>query len=232
MFSFFAPPRLDVGKGQTATLEGNGPPVVFSPGLFGTMPTFLYRSLFAKMKKNVTLVTLDGLTVVTAESVNRVASALGVEQVGFMSHSSFDVGLLASPRIRSAVLCDPVVLPSLFPTFTPPNIDTTFPVLALRAERSYEVDTPIPNFFEPTPTSASADLWKTECMAGVGHACLLDDTWANMGVQVVPWIQGPVPDSKNFSTWSLHTSRAADVKRIRADYRAKTARLALEHLLH
>ena len=111
--AFFGPPKINIGNGKTATLQGNGPPVLFSAGLFGTMPPAIYSELFKKMKKNVTLVTVDGTQMISADLTKRVSNALGVEKIGFFSHSSFDLDILRSEHIHKAVLCDPIVIPSM-----------------------------------------------------------------------------------------------------------------------
>ena len=83
--AFFAR-SIDVGRGRQATLQGTGPPVVFSTGLYGTMPTFLYNDLFSRMTKNVTLVRVDQ-ALVSETALEGVVRALGVDKVGLMAHS-------------------------------------------------------------------------------------------------------------------------------------------------
>lgn len=227
---------IDVGRGRKATLHGSGPPVVFSTGLYGSMPTFLYNELFARMQKNVTLVRVEQ-SLVSENALEGVAKALGVDKVGFMAHSSFDVSVLSSSRLRSVVLCDPVVfpavgMPSLFgtPALAPPEVDLAAPVLVIRAERSYDPDlTPIPEFLKPKPTDAS--LWEEVTVPGVGHADVLDDVWADMGPRFIPWMNGPEPPSKPFREWSSEHSKVSTTRAIRRAYRQRVADLALAHLL-
>ena len=230
-FSFFGPPTVNLGKGMKATLYGSGPPVVFSSGLYGSMPKFLYNDLFRKMGKNVTLVKLDR-PFVNAEGLEEVVTALGVDKVGFMAHSSFDANVLTSSFLKSAVLCDPIVFPS-FSQFSvaSPAVDIECPVLNLRAERSYNVvdSPPIPDFLAPVPVDDSQ--WQSITLQGVGHADILDDAWADMGSRFFPWLNGPLPPSRPFESWSLSNSKEADIKKIRDDYRSQVATLAIEHLL-
>ena len=233
--AFFAR-SIDVGRGRQATLQGTGPPVVFSTGLYGTMPTFLYNDLFSRMTKNVTLVRVDQ-ALVSETALEGVVRALGVDKVGLMAHSSFDVSILASPVLRSVVLCDPVVfpavaMPSMFatPELAPPAVELAAPVLNIRAGRSYDPAlTPIPEYLKPQPTDES--LWTEVTVPGVGHADVLDDVWADMGPRFIPWMNGPEPPSKPFREWSREDSKASTTRAVRHAYRQQVADLALAHLL-
>ena len=237
--TFFGNPSIDIGGGRRAHLAGSGPPVVFSTGLFGTMPGFFYSDLFRLMKQNVTLVTLDG-RVTSQNDIKRVANALGVSDVGLMTHSSFDASVLGSPYIRSAVLCDPIVVPSMVgiplassEPFAPTSVDASYPVLAIRAERAYDaktVDTVIPDFLEPRPKDGGAN-WRVVTIDGVGHADMLDDTWAGIGAKLIPWINGPSAPTAEFRAWSPEMAKPAALKNIRDAYRTRLAALATEHFL-
>lgn len=237
LLSFLGPPKVDLASGGKATLIGKGPPVVFSTGLFGSMPTFLYSELFKDLKKNVTIVSVDR-PFTSAQTLEEVCEALGVNEVGFMSHSSFDSSVLTSPYLRRAVLCDPIVIPSVSGfgfvgnPFQSPAIDVTGSVLDIRAERSYNaqaIQTPIPEYLAPAPIDESR--WSTTAMTGVGHADLLDDMWADLGARLIPWMNGPAPPARDFKTWSIGTSKKMDVKHIRKEYRKRVASMATEHLL-
>ena len=233
--SFFGPPSISTKSGGKATLYGNGPPVVFSSGLYGSMPKFLYNDLFSLMKRNVTLVKLDR-PFVTSELLKEVADALGVEKVGFFSHSSFNPNVLTSPVLNSAVLCDPVVMPNIgFGTnpFTPPELDITASVLSIRAELSYDEtkieSSGIPEYLEPRPFDDTK--WQVISYPGVGHADVLDDMWADMGANFIPWIHGPDPPKQPFLNWSPTSSKDTGVKDIRKKYRTALAAMASNHLL-
>ena len=47
--SAFFNPSIKLSNGKTATLNGQGPPVLFSTGLFGTMPKQFYNQLIKKL---------------------------------------------------------------------------------------------------------------------------------------------------------------------------------------
>lgn len=230
--SFFGPPKLDIGKGRTIGLYGKGPPVVFSTGLYGAMPKFLYDDLFRKMSKNVTLVKPSGPGM-SEGTMERICDALGVKEVGFFSHSSFDPSVLSSPRIKSAVLCDPVCFPSISPfgveRFASPSVSVSAPVLVLRAENTYAIDPPIPDYLSPSPYGDTP--WRSVTLPGVGHADLLDNVWADIGAKLLPWINGPSPESKEWKDWEETGSKERASKKIRDAYRKEVASLAANHLL-
>lgn len=212
--------------GGTVRLQGRGPPVLFSSGLFGTMPHHLYSDVFRALAANVTLLVANGP--VTAALADRVADAVGAEEVGLLAHSAFDSALLTSPRVRGAVLCDPVAVPAppaLFPS--PPLLAPIPDVLVLRAGNAYDpsVATPIPDFLSP----AVARDAPVRTFPGVGHADLLDDRWAALGAATMPWMKGPRVPLVAFDEWKgndKHTSPSA----VRRAYRDWVAHAALAHL--
>ena len=64
----------------------------------------------------------------------------------------------------------------------------------------------------------------------VGHADLLDDTWAEWGTRAIPWMRGVVSRVADFDGWSLDEVRGGP-RRVRQAYRRDVARLAAAHLL-
>ena len=234
--SFFGPKTLSLERSRKRiSLHGQGPPVVFSSGLFGLMPRFLYGDLFQKMTKEVTLVVLNDAAPVTSDIVDDIANTLAVERVGFFSHSSIDSNILTNnDRVHMAVLCDPVVFPAMkFASiggveFTSPAVENDYPVLVIKAGKAYnpKVSTPIPDFLGPDFENEQREIIVDE----VGHADLLDDMWAEMGTLVLPWMKGAMSKVVPFADWSS-TNNKEDVKSIRAAYRDDVATWALEHLL-
>lgn len=220
--------------GQRATVKGKGSPVLFSPGLFGTMPSFMYGALLREMRNHVSVVTLDGVSPVTRDKFDAVADALRVDTLGFLSHSSFDVNVLRSPHLHRAVLADPIVFPTLGgvfpnPVWTSPSVDLSCDVLTFHSELAYERgDPPIPSFLEPVPIDPAR--WTNVTMHGVGHVDLLDDVWSDLGVRLVPFFAGPVPERRAFEEWSMPSS-TRNVKRLRQEYRTAFAQQAVAHLL-
>jgi hypothetical protein len=207
-------PRVTLPSGQRVSLHGRGPPVLFSSGLYGLMPHRIYTQLFQELRKDVTMVVLDDARRVTARVAEEVCDALAVDSIGFFSHSSFDAGILTTGRVRAAVLCDPVVL-------LPPPLDgVDFPVAVLRAGNAYG-DPAIPAFLAPPLGNAGVASRDYE---GMGHADLLDDPWAALGPQVLPWMKGAMPSTVPFAEWRF---RRNDLTKVRAAYRKDVARRAV-----
>ena len=193
------------------------------------MPRRLYTSLFSQLTKDVTLVVPEDVAPVTAGTVDAVADALAVDKIALLSHSSLDSNILDSPRIKAAVLCDPVVLPNLDwmqGGFVPPTSSPPYPVRVLRAELAYAEETPgIPDMISP---SFDVDV-SVRTFTGVGHADILDDTWAKLGSDVIPWMKGAVPPPAPFATWSMDAR--SKTSQLRKQYRAEVAADVLTHLL-
>jgi hypothetical protein len=231
----FGPKSIPLEKsGKRVSLFGKGPPVVFSSGLFGLMPRRLYGDLFKKMTKDVTFVVLNDVAPVTSDIVDDIADTLAVERVGFFSHSSIDGNILKNDRVHMAVICDPVMIPSVeMPTmqgmeFKSPSIDNKFPVLVIKAEKAYDpsVSTPIPEFLGPRFENEQREIIATD----VGHADLLDDFWAELGTKLIPFMKGVVSKVVPFSDWSP-VKNENNAKAIRAVYRTNVATWSLEHIL-
>ena len=232
LVSFFHP-TVRLPSGQTMTLLGKGPPVVFNSGLFGSMPRRLYTQLFRQMTNNITLVVPNGPTTVTAELVEETAKALSVETVGLFAHSSLDVNILRLPCLKSAVLCDPVVMPRLNmqPFQNPLEMSLQSPSVDIRircptARGTYDASesSPLPEFLDPDlPKDCTTQI----TFDHVGHADLLDDPWAELGPRVLPWMTGTTTERTTFEEWTERESS----KDVRTRYRDDVARLACEHLL-
>lgn len=227
--TFFAP-STRLQSGQTVSLHGTGPPVLFSSGLFGLMPRRIYTRLFEELTKNVTMVVLNDAAPVTAAVVRDVADTLAVDRLGFFSHSSMDVDILRSDRIGKAVLCDPVVMPSV--TFeeglSSSVVDADCPVLVWKAEKTYDPSfTPIPDFLMPR---FSAHDPIVRIFSDVGHADLLDDPWAELGQRSIPWMNGATSRMASFREWTFERNRN-EANLLRSDYRKRVASSALAHLL-
>lgn len=222
----FLVPTVRTSTGQRVSLHGTGPPVVFSSGLFGTMPRRIYTQLFRLLRDDVTLVVLEDVAPVTGPAIDAIADALAVEDVALLSHSSVNVGVLRSDRVRAAVMCDPVVLPVLDVArggLVPPDDATPrFPTRVLRAAKAYETNG-IPEMVSPRLEG------DTRTFDGMGHADLLDDAWAELGPRVFPWMKGVAAPRAPFVSWSLDArTQTAEVRR---RYREEVATEVRAHVL-
>lgn len=225
-----SPPTVSVGS-QRVSLHGSGPPVVFSSGLFGLMPRRLYTKLFRQLEADVTLVVLDTAAPVTLEAVEGIAAALGVEQVGFMSHSSFDGRILESPRVRSAVLCDPVTVPTVglgLQLGRRAVENGALDTLVVKAEHAYAGTggTPIPEYLLPDVHGSTEVTFP-----GVGHADVLDDLWADVAVRSFPFMSGARAPMTPYLDWRFHREDPGRIREVRAEYRARLGAAAVHHFL-
>lgn len=236
----FFTPRVRLAGGKSVSLFGGGPPVMFSSGLYGLMSRRIYTKLFREMEQKVTLVVLNDASPVTEKIFEDTAEALAVDRLGFLAHSSFDANILRSDRVGRAVLCDPVVTPelSMMRGMASKNVVCKQPVLTINAEKAYaRAAMPIPDFLAPkiiqdfTADSSSVSTAPPPLVfPGVGHADLLDDLWAELGRNTLPWVESITPTPVSFHDWSFRgTERNAND--VRSEYRSWVAKHALDHLL-
>ena len=209
--------RLDSGK--SATLLGRGPPVVFSSGLFGTSTWRMYSTLLGLLQGNVTIAAVPGP--VAAGDVQELADAIGVDRVGFLSHSAFDPDILSSPCVTRAVVCDPIALPLLR------SPRAACPTLVVRAGLLFD-DERLPEFnrmrVEGEPVSAAV-------YDDVGHTDLLDDWWAEIAARSGIWRTTRGRRTATFRSWTK-SDRMRDAARARRrEHREELAARISEFLL-
>ena len=190
---------------------------MFSSGLFGLMPRQLYTDLFRILKENVTLVVLEDVAPVNAKTFDCAADALAVDKLGFLSHSSFDKEILASDRVKAAVLCDPVVVPQ-WSTFWggfkgPTNVENDVPMRILKASRAYG--------FNGIPDFIGIEADSVRVFDNCGHADILDDTWADLGPRLIPWMRPIAQKIRNFETWENAKNQPVEMRK---QYRQEIAR--------
>ena len=218
LLSWVVPPKTVQIKGKPAAIVGSGPPVVVSTGLFGTMPRQLYSDLFSQLSKNLTLIFPAGP--LPKDILDATADSLEVDSVGYISHSSFNGDILSSPKLRAAVLYDPVVTPLMGEVIAPPN------AVSLRAERTYSGDgVTVPSYLS---LPSSKQVW----FPNMAHADILDDRWADLAQKVFPFMRTS-KQTVDYTQWSQDDvlGRNKELNQQRAAYRESVARLTLDHLL-
>ncbi len=223
--TFFAP-TIPLKSGGKVSLHGSGPPVVFSSGLFNSMPSWLYTEMFENMKRNVTLVVAPPF--LNDKRIDDIADALGAESVGFFSHSSIDPSVLTSTRLSRAVLCDPITLPELSVAgMTSSVVQSSCPILILRAGKAYDAEIPIPGINSPVIEGDCT----YDTIDDVGHPDILDDKWANMAEQTQFW--PTVSNTKTpFHEWKLQPKSKLPQKLARSKYRKQVADRAIDFILN
>lgn len=215
----FFNPSIRVNS-RRATLTGNGPPLLFSGGLYGSMTWRIYSTLLDDLKTDFTVIRFNDLGVTTKNDLESLADALGVNKVGFLSHSSVDPGILSSSRLKKAVMCDPVGLPDINNGLSSFEVFSQAPVLVLSAEKSREAQFPfIMNGFS---LSIQGNVHE-RVFEGMGHADILDNRWADLADQI--GIEGMRVSSANlleFDDWTpgQEKNKNENKRKLRDEYRA------------
>ena len=219
--SAFFNPTVKLSNGRTATLNGRGPPVLFSTGLFGTMPRQFYNEIIKNLKNNITVVTLDGIMPITPKDITDLADSLKVDSFTYVGHSSFNPDILQTNRINNAILLDPIVIPSLdingflsggFNNLDSPTITLDYPVLIIKSEKLYQSKLDLPKWQELKINGKV----QNEIYDNVGHPDILDDTWANIAKNTELWgtAQG---ETMSFKDWKYDNKNT--IPAIRKKYR-------------
>ncbi len=210
--AFFSP-SVKTSSGKKLNIVGQGPPFLFSTGLFGTMPSFLYSNFINNLKKNVTIITIDGFNPITDNTINEVCDALNVDKIGYLGHSSFFPEVLDNSKIEKAVLMDPINLPFFgFDGLSNSIIKVKYPLYILRAEKLYKGSKTLPELQNPE----FKGKYEEETIYGVGHPDILDNSWANLANNIGLWEMAEGEKMK-FKDWKFTSN--ADISVIRKSYR-------------
>ena len=228
--SAFFNPSVKLSNGKTATLNGRGPPVLFSTGLFGTMPPQFYNELIKSLKHNVTVVTVDGPMPIMPKDITELADSLKVDSLTYVGHSSFNPDLLETDRINNALLIDPIVIPSLdingllsggLNNIEGRSVTVDYPVVVIKSEKLYESKLDLPTWQE---LIINGEV-ENDVYDGVGHPDLLDDTWANIAKTTDLWGTA-TGNIMSFKEWKYNHKNT--VPQTRKDYRKFISKKVLD----
>lgn len=223
VISFFSP-SVKLSSGRQISLIGTGPPVIFSPGLYGTMPRQIYSKFLDQLKKNITLISFNDLSPITSKDIDDVSNSIMVDSVGFISHSSFDINILSSNKINKAIMYDPITNPQFgFRGFIQKPIEINYPSLIIRAKKAYNTKVPIPTFLEPNIQGKSLDI----IYDNVGHIDILDDYWADLAKKYGFW-DSLNPQLIKFNEWTKIPK--SDLNLRRSDYRKFVAKNTIQFI--
>lgn len=202
--ALFNSASVDISTGKKVKMTGSGPPVVFSGGLYGVTTWRMYDSILSRLCQNFTMALVPGIC--RSEDVTAFADAVGVDRVGFLSHSSFDASILQNSNVQAAILNDPITIPGM------PSVYTQVPTCVLRSGLLFHGNR-LPEFNRLTIHGDVTDL----TFHDAGHTDMLDDMWASMAEKTDFWdtIQ-PIPQS--FSDWSF-AEKKKSVSGTREKYR-------------
>lgn len=220
----FFNPHAKLASGKKATLMGDGSPVLFSTGLYGTMPRFFYNEFVGELKKNFTIVTFEGFDPIKPSDVDELADAIKTDKLVYLSHSSFEPEILESKRINSAVMLDPISIPKVsFNGVQQHSVTFDYPALVIKAGKLYDAKAPLPDWQN---IEMNGDVIY-ETYDDVGHPDILDDNWANIAKQLGLWemVEGEMMD---FRDWKLNGKNS--IPEIRKQYRKYTSKRISEFI--
>lgn len=225
-FSLFSK-KITSPENNKISISGNGPPVLFSSGLFDTMPNFLYSNFLNNLKKNFTIISINNnFPIYKSSQIEDITDTLGVDKISYISHSSFFPNILDTERINKGIFLDPIIIPGIGNrNIGNCIIDNKFPVLVIKAEKLYKGNVRLPDIQSPI---FEGEL-NEEFYESVGHPDILDDIWADFAKNFELWemTQNPV---MNYSTWKYNNKN--DIYKIRKKYRKNISSKCSEFLLN
>ena len=150
--------------------------VVFSPGLYGNIPSIAYSSVLDNVRaQNCSVLTPAGT--LTKQVFEKLCDANEKDKLPLIAHSSINPEVLTSHRLERALLLDPAVLPNIgIGGLTPRKIKARAPVHIILT-RFYDSFVKAP--FQPEVEDA--DIVQL-CYGG--HSDLLDG--------VLPWVASKI----------------------------------------
>ena len=217
-------PTLKLDSGKKVTIKGTGPPVLFSTGLFGCMPQFFYGNVINNLKRNFSIIEIEGYNPIIKQDIYDIVNSLSVTSIGYISHSSFNPEVLETDKINNAVLIDPICLPILSPSgFQARDIYVKNPLQIIYAEKLLDTDAPLPDWQRP---NFYGDI-TSEIIKDVGHPDILDDFWADIAKGLNLW--GTAENELvDFNEWTYTNSNS--IKRTRMEYRKNVANRCIEFI--
>ena len=175
----------------SALLVGIAKPyVVFSSGLFSTMPSRIYSTLKDKLSKNLTLV--ESNSILWRKDFEHLCDKYEMDKLPLIAHSSIDGSILSSHRLQKAVLIDPATIPSISVNgLVSTQIKARAPVKVISSRLYGEFVIPP---FQPSFEDAEYITYDSS-----GHGDLLDPPWARISSWAgIPSEPETRPDFRNF----------------------------------
>lgn len=209
----FLNPTIKTASNKKLNIIGQGPPFLFSTGLFGTMPSLFYSDFINLIKKNISVVTIDGFSPINEETIDEVCEALRVDKIGYLGHSSFFPEVLNNKNIENAILIDPINLPWInFQGFSNSIINVKYPILVIRAGKLYNGSKTLPEWQDPDFRCVIEDITYED----VGHPDILDNFWANIAKNIGLWEMAET-EKMDFKNWKFNVN--SEIPKKRKNYR-------------
>ncbi len=224
-FSIFSKTIITKNNNKIS-ISGNGPPILFSSGLYDAMPNFLYSNFLNNLKKNFTIISVNNILPINSKhQIDDIADSLNVDKISYLSHSSFFPNILNSDKINKAIFLDPIIIPGIGNNnIGTCIIDNNFPVLVIKAEKLYQGNSRLPNIQNPF---FQGEIYE-EYYNHVGHPDILDDIWSDLAKQFGLW-EMTENSIMNYSTWKYNNKN--DIYNIRKKYRKNLSSKCSEFLL-
>lgn len=215
-YGFFSP-QIKTRSGKELSLKGNGPPVLLSTGLYGTMPAIFYSDLINELKVNNTIITIKGFSPIVEDTIEEICDALNVDKISYIGHSSFIPDVLNNNYINNALLLDPINIPWFnFNSISNKPIKLNYPTKIIKAKKLYYGDKTLPDWQNPEFEGEYIE----EYYEDVGHPDILDNTWANIAKSIGLWEMAE-GEKMNYSDWKFNMRNS--VPKIRKKYRKYVA---------
>lgn len=209
----FLNPTIKTASNKKLNIVGQGPPFLFSTGLFGTMPSLFYNDFVNLIKKNISVITIDGFSPITEETIDEVCEALRVDKIGYLGHSSFFPEVLNNKNIENAILIDPINLPWInFQGLSNTIINVKYPILVIRAGKLYNGSKTLPQWQDPDFRCVIEDITYED----VGHPDILDNFWANIAKNIGLWEMAET-EKMDFKNWKFNVK--TEIPKKRKNYR-------------
>jgi len=81
--AFFAP-SIKTSSWQKLNIVGQVPPFLFSTGLFVTMPSIFYSEFINYLKKNITIVSIDGFNPIFENTIDQLCECVNVDKISYL----------------------------------------------------------------------------------------------------------------------------------------------------
>lgn len=202
LFSFLTP-SIKLESGKNIYIKGTGPPLLFSTGLFGSMPNFIYNNIQKKLSKNNSLILTEDYKPLLFSDIKEIVDALEVDYISLFAHSSIDPKIIESKYLNKIILCDPITVPDInIDGLTNKKIYPTGKVLIIKAEKLYNSDLTLPNY--QNPIIKNNNIHAEITYKNVGHPDILDNIWSDLAINTNLW-RGIIPEKKivKFNEWKF-----------------------------
>ena len=203
--SFLFQNSLKLSSGKTISFSGKGPPVLFATGLYGIMPQFIYSNFVNDLKKNLTIINVNGNLPLVKSDINEIANSINSNKISYIGHSSFNHDILESNKINTAILLDPLFVPLIsFYGFESPFIKPKYNMLVINTDKLVNSINKKPPEWQFLNLDKSVQI---EIYKNVGHPDILDDRWANIAKNLNFWdmAEGEKMEFKNWKFNSKNT---------------------------